>query len=203
MPKVSVLLSSYNHEKYVGEAIESVLGQTFSDLELIIFDDGSKDKSRDIISSYKDGRIRCFLREENRGPLVCLKEALEVAVGEYVAIHHSDDVWAPDKLAKQVAFLDSHKEYAACFTWANFIDEEGESFEVPEGYFYKDVFRQENRSGAAWLRHLFDHSNCFCHPSLVIRREMYAKCSLLPPPALLSGTCGFRPDAERRKRSEE
>ncbi|MBR4694989.1 MAG: glycosyltransferase, partial [Selenomonadaceae bacterium] len=69
MPKVSVILSSYNHADYVAEAIESVLGQTFRDLELLVYDDGSTDGSADVIRSFRDERMTAFLYEENRGPL--------------------------------------------------------------------------------------------------------------------------------------
>ena len=184
MPKVSVILSSYNHAPYVAEAIESVLNQTFRDFELLIFDDGSTDGSADIIRSFRDERIKAFLYEENRGPAEAAKEAFYAAQGEYVAIHHSDDVWELDKLEKQVVFLDEHKEYAACFAWASFIDENSCVHELEDGNFYKEVFRQGNRSCIEWLRYFFDHPNCFCHPSLLIRREMYVKHQMIPPESM-------------------
>ncbi len=101
-----------------------------------------------------------------------------------MAIHHSDDVWELDKLEKQVVFLDEHKEYAACFAWASFIDENSCVHELEDGNFYKEVFRQGNRSCIEWLRYFFDHPNCFCHPSLLIRREMYVKHQMIPPESM-------------------
>ena len=179
MPKVSVILSSYNHEAYVAQAIESVLNQTFKDFELLIYDDGSSDKSADIIRSFHDDRIKMFLYPKNRGPLEASKEPARVACGEYIAIHHSDDMWAPDKLEKQVKFLDEHKSYAACFTLVKFIDEKGEDYIPDEGSFYRTVFQQENRTRAAWLHQFFFYGNCLCHPSLLIRREKYEQYDLL------------------------
>ena len=179
MPKVSVILSSYNHGSYIAEAIQSVLNQTFVDFELLIFDDGSSDNSRDVIRSFKDERIKLLLSEINRGPIVAAREALGEAAGEYIAVHHSDDVWEPTKLAKQVEFLDKHHDYAACFTLVKFIDESGNVFEPEEGSFYRTVFQQTNRTRAEWLRQLFFYGNCLCHPSAMIRRQLYGQYGLM------------------------
>ena len=169
MPKVSVILSSYNHEKYIAAAIESVLNQTFTDFELLIFDDGSADDSQKIIRSYKDKRIKLFLHEKNIGPIQCYLECCKVAVGKYVGLQHSDDIWEPSKLEKQVAFLEKNPQYEVCFTQVKFIDESGEIYDLPENHPYKNVFKQENRTRAEWINFLFWKSNCFCHPSMLIR----------------------------------
>ncbi len=169
MPKVSVILSSYNHEKYIAAAIESVLNQTFTDFELLIFDDGSTDGSQKIIRSYKDKRIKLFLHKKNIGPIQCYLECCKVAVGKYVALQHSDDIWESTKLEKQVAFLEKNPQYEVCFTQVKFIDESGEIYDLPENHPYKNVFKQENRTRAEWINFLFWKSNCFCHPSMLIR----------------------------------
>ena len=174
-PKVSVILSSYNHEKYIAQAIQSVLDQTFTDFELLIYDDGSTDKSREIIKTFTDPRIKTFLYEENRGPRIASREATCAATGKYLAIHHSDDLWTPEKLEKQVEFLESHSEYAACFSQADFIDEDGNLQELDDKNFYKNIFNQPNRTRAEWLNYFFYNANCLCHPSLLIRHESYAK----------------------------
>ncbi len=184
MPKISVILSSYNHADFIAEAIASVLNQTFQDFELLIFDDGSKDGSADVIRSFQDPRIKTFLYEENLGPRDAAREAFAAAKGEYIAVHHSDDAWEPSKLEKQVQFLDEHPEYAACFTLVKYMDENSEEYVPPEGSFYRTVFRQPNRTRAQWLRHFFFHGNCLCHPSLLIRREKYAAYGLLEEPGL-------------------
>ena len=178
-PKVSVILTSYNHAAYVAAAIESVLNQTFADFELLIIDDGSKDDSREIIKRFDDPRIKTFLYEENRGPVLAIRDAVNTARGKYIAVHHSDDLWDFDKLEKQVAFLDANKNYAACFTWVEFIDERGNLRELDENDFYKKIFEQPNRSRAEWLNYFFYKTNCFCHPSAMVRREAYDKYGLL------------------------
>ena len=178
-PKVSVILTSYNHAAYVAAAIESVLKQTFRDFELLIIDDGSSDNSREIIKSFNDPRIKTFLYTENRGPVLAIRDAVYSAQGKYIAVHHSDDLWRLDKLARQVAFLDANKNYAACFTWVDFIDERGNIRELDDNDFYKTIFEKSNRSRAEWLNYFFYNANCLCHPSAMVRREAYEKYRLL------------------------
>ena len=180
LPLVSIILSSYNHGKYIKACVESVLGQTFKDFELIIFDDGSKDDSQAILrnEAEKDSRIRLLLHEVNRGPRICTLEAMKQVRGRYVAMHHSDDLWEPEKLEKQVRYLEENPSCAACFTWVRSIDEEGCSYKAGEDY-QAAIFDQENRSREEWLNHFFYQGNCLCHPSIVIRREMYEQCNLL------------------------
>lgn len=179
VPKVSVILTSYNHAAYISAAIESVLNQTFTDFELLIVDDGSRDNSREIIKNFNDPRIKFFLYEKNRGPVAAVDDALKSARGKYVAVHHSDDLWTLDKLSRQVEFLDEHNEFAACFTRVDFIDEHGEIQNLSEDDFYKSVFEEPNRPRAEWLQYFFHTGNCLCHPSAMLRREVYRKYQLL------------------------
>ena len=110
-PLVSVILTSFNHEKYLREAIDSVLNQTFTDFELIIWDDASSDNSWDVINEYTDHRIKAFRNEARKRAIWGINKAIsEVAIGKYIAIHHSDDAWETEKLGKQVAFLEAHAE---------------------------------------------------------------------------------------------
>ena len=112
MVLVSVLMASYNHQKYVGEAIESVLNQTFPDLELIIVDDYSTDNSREIIKNYKakDGRVRAFFHEKNMGIANTANDGLKEVKGQYVSFIGSDDVWFPYKLERQLALIKKHED---------------------------------------------------------------------------------------------
>ena len=155
-PKVSVILSSYNHAAYIAAAIQSVLNQTFTDFELLIYDDGSVDASQEIIKSFNDTRIKTFLYAENRGARLAAQECFAAAQGKYIAIHHSDDTWSADKLAKQVEFLDANENYAACFTLADFIDEDGNLQTLDAGDFYATIFDKPNRSRAEWLNYFAD-----------------------------------------------
>ncbi len=172
MPRVSVILTSFNHAEYLQEAINSVLDQTFSDFELIIWDDASEDESWSIISAYKDPRIKAFRNDCSRRGVYGVNQAIEhIAQGAYVAIHHSDDVWLPDKLSKQVAALDSHPDWGAVFTWAVIIDDHG--MEQPNPWFsLPQMTRWE------WLRLLFIGENHLNHPSVLIRRECFRQVGL-------------------------
>ena len=169
--KVDVFLSSYNHAAFLRESIDSILNQSYQNFTLTIVDDGSTDESQEIIRSYSDPRIRPVLLEKNTG---CgyYRDVLSSMTAEYVAVAHCDDKWMPDKLEKQVGFLESHPEYAACFTLIQIIDEQGQPFQ-DQKHFYYDLFDQENRDRFAWLRRFFYEGNCLCHPSLLIRREAY------------------------------
>src|SRR5437867_6559888 len=99
MPRVSVVLSSFNHGKYIEEAIDSVLGQTFDDFELIIWDDASTDNSWYLINQFSDPRIVTFRNAEQKRAIWGLNNAIsQVVSGQYIAVHHSDDVWEPGRL---------------------------------------------------------------------------------------------------------
>jgi len=167
MPKISVILTSYNHGNYIRESIDSVLRQTFTDLELLILDDASSDDSWTIIKSYSDERIKLF-RSQVNGEISPLIEKVirEDATGEYIAIHHSDDVWELEKLSKQMAYIDERPEIGAVFTWVQVIDETGARIE-------NDWFNRGNQPRWAWLRELFDEKNTLNHPSALIRRSCY------------------------------
>jgi glycosyltransferase involved in cell wall biosynthesis len=178
MPKISVILTSFNHEKFIREAIDSVLNQTFTDFELIIWDDASSDGSWEVTNSYSDSRIKAFRNEVTmRGIYGINKSISEIATGEYIAIHHSDDVWELDKLEKQFAFLGAHPEIGAAFTNALAIAEDG-SFLADEKHYYSNIFDQPNRTRHEWLRFFFSHGNALCHPSVLIRKSCYEDCGL-------------------------
>lgn len=124
-PRVSVLLPVYQGERYLRESIDSILSQTFSDFEFIIIDDASTDRGTEIITAYRDSRIRLLRNDRNLGLIATLNRGLDIARGEYVARMDQDDVSLPERLAKQVAFMDARRDLAASGTWAQDIDDEG------------------------------------------------------------------------------
>jgi glycosyltransferase involved in cell wall biosynthesis len=139
-PLVSVLISSYNHARFLGEAIESVLAQTYPRWELVITDDASTDNSAEVLQRYAaahPGRIRVFRHERNRGVSAAANRGLAEARGEYLAWLGSDDRMHPERLARQVAFLDAHPEVGAVFSRIRYIDPDGHPLE-----FADDVFSQ-------------------------------------------------------------
>jgi len=114
MPKVSILICSYNAGRYISSTIRSCLDQTFTDFELLILDNASTDETREYIREFNDPRIKLFEGEKNIGPYAGLNYLLERAKGKYIAIQDHDDIWHPEKLSKQVDFMDTNNEYVGC-----------------------------------------------------------------------------------------
>ena len=112
---VSVILPSYNHEPYVESAVRSVMEQTGVDFELIVIDDGSKDRSPEILKQLSEEFGFMFIHRPNKGVVATLNEALSLARGLYVCSFSSDDIMPPDRLKNQSDFLDAHPEAVACF----------------------------------------------------------------------------------------
>ena len=124
-PKISVIMSVYNGEKYLREAIESILAQTFTDFEFVIVNDGSTDNSLEIIQSYDDERIKIINNEKNIGLTKSLNKALKVARGEYIARQDADDISLPNRFEEQLKYLEKHSEVALLGTFAYSIDKKG------------------------------------------------------------------------------
>src|SRR5882672_11542755 len=122
-PLVSVIMTVYNTEKYLTEAVNSILNQSLKDFEFIIIDDGSTDGSAQLLDSFLDPRIRIFKSSENLGLIVQSNKALGLARGKYIARMDSDDISLPTRLATQVAFLESHLEIGLCGTFLAYFDE--------------------------------------------------------------------------------
>ena len=102
---VSIITPSYNTAEYIGETIESVIAQTYSNWEMIIVDDCSTDNTDDIISQYRDTRIHYFKNKKNSGAALSRNKALREAKGKWIAFLDSDDLWKPEKLEKQLKFM--------------------------------------------------------------------------------------------------
>ncbi len=177
IPKISIILTSCNQANYLREAIDSVLAQTFSDFELIIWDDASTDQSWQITTGYSDPRIR-RLRDESNRHIGSVRAVIEQTVrGRYIAIHNSEHVWEPEKLEKQARFLDTNPQIGAVFSWAQIIDKNGLSLQ-DQDHFYNRLFEQPNRTRYEWLNYFFYHGNALCHSSVLIRKQCYEECGL-------------------------
>jgi glycosyltransferase involved in cell wall biosynthesis len=127
-PLVTVAMVAYNAERFIGESIEGVLSQTFSDFELVVIDDGSEDGTVDVVSHYRraDPRIRLYRLSANQGISAARAVSLESARGVYFAINDSDDVSRSDRLAQQVALMERRPEVAVCGSNLTVITETGE-----------------------------------------------------------------------------
>lgn len=122
-PKVSVILPSYNHEKYVQKAIESVILQTYDNIELIVIDDGSKDNSPIVLKNLQEKYGFYLECRSNHGLVQTLNYALKnLVTGKYVCLLASDDFWAPERIKKQVSIMEQNPEYGFCHTPVYLID---------------------------------------------------------------------------------
>lgn len=132
-PKISVIMPAYNAEKYIKQAIESLQAQSMQNWELVVFDDASTDGTREILTAWaeKDSRIRPIFSAENVGSAVARNKCLEQARGRYLAFLDADDLWHPEKLRRQTAFME---ETGAVVTFTEYdrINDQGEVFEQAE-----------------------------------------------------------------------
>jgi len=129
---ISVIMSVYNGDKFLRLAIDSILKQTFSDLEFIVIDDASTDETSEILKSYDDPRLIVITNTENIGLTKSLNKAFQIATGQFVARQDADDISHPDRLTNQIAFLDNHLDYALVGTHAVLIDEYGKQIDTIE-----------------------------------------------------------------------
>jgi len=162
MAKVTVLMSVYNGEKYLREAIDSILKQTFKDFEFLIINDGSTDSTAEILKSYQDPRIKIINNEKNVGLTKSLNEGLKLAKGEYIARMDADDISMPERLQKQVNILERKPDLGVVGTWCYIIDEKDNiKYEVKD---------DRNPVILRW-KLLFD--NVFVHSSVMMRKKAY------------------------------
>ena len=161
-PKVSVLMCAYNSEKYVAEAIESILNQTFKDFEFIIINDGSTDKTAEIVAEYakRDKRIKFINNKQNAGLIAALNQGLEFCHGEYIARMDSDDISLPTRFEKQVAYMDAHPECGVCGAG---IKKFGTNITKEQVFNYQPIMR---------LLDFVIHGNKVAHPSTMIRKSV-------------------------------
>lgn len=125
---VSIIMPSYNTGKFIKETIESVLAQTYTNWELLIVDDCSTDDTDDVLKDYlTDERIHYFKNEKNSGAAVSRNKALSNAKGRWIAFLDSDDLWLPDKLEKQISFMEANNYY---FSYTNYTEIDENSLEL-------------------------------------------------------------------------
>jgi hypothetical protein len=171
LPKVSILIPSFNHELFVRQAVQSVLEQTFESIEVIVVDDASTDETVKIVHGIEDQRLSLFRNPMNRSQHP-RNRALVLARGKYIAFQNSDDVWMPQKLEKQIALMEGDDSIVACFTQTSFIDDESRE---SDGAWAANAFDVTDRPAKDWLRRFFDHGNCLPLPTAVVRRDTLTK----------------------------
>ncbi len=164
MPKVTVLMPVYNGERYLRDAIASILGQTFTDFELLLIDDGSTDKSCEIISSFTDARIRLVKNDGNIGLIRTLNKGIDLAAGEYIARMDCDDISLPQRFEKQVSFLDKHPETIMVASYIVQLNADGDE----TGSWADDI----DTKTSAEIHEMIPRANCIAHPSIMMRKAI-------------------------------
>lgn len=165
-PLVSVILPCYNHENFVAQAIESVINQSYKNIELIVGDDGSTDNSVEVMKRYSSWFAKEFYYDKNIGGIMHLLR--QHATGKYIALMHSDDIWEKDKLALQVAYMEKHEECGVCLSWCRYVDENLKELD-------NDIFLTANRDRYEWMQYFWKVGNRLCNPSSLARREVGLK----------------------------
>lgn len=174
-PFVSVLMPVFNGERYVKEAIQSILDQRFCNFEFVIINDGSTDNSAAILEYYQrlDQRIKVFT-QTNQGIAAARNNAWRLAQGKYIAWADADDISLPDRLGKQVVFLESHPKVGVCGTWVKTIGQ-------PSGLIWKYPLDD------ATLRSRLLFESPIANPSVMMRRALFShnrlEYNLAYPPA--------------------
>lgn len=164
-PAISVAMSVYNGERFLREAIDSVLAQTFADFEFLILDDGSGDATPEILREYaaRDSRIHPIIRE-NRGLIASLNQLVDEARAPIVARMDADDICHPERFSMQLAFLDAHPDYGVVGSWSEDIDEQGRTLEMKGSGHPLDH--------QAFLQAIGTGGQLICHPAAMFRREI-------------------------------
>ena len=150
MPRVSVIIPTYNCARLLGNCLDSVLKQTYSDFEIIVVDDGSIDGTQEVVANY--GKMIRYLYQSNQGVAAARNFGLSVATGEFIAYLDADDMWYPFKLEKQIVILESDKRVGLIHSDIDVINENGQVIhrgfnrktgrKVPQGYCLSQLFQE-------------------------------------------------------------
>ena len=147
MELVSVIMPTYNCGRFIEQSIRSVLAQTYTNWELIIVDDCSTDNTADIVKLFKDERIRYQCNQQNSGAAVTRNTAIQLARGRYIAFLDADDLWTPEKLEKQIAFM---KDNNYAFTYHDYIEIDENSQPIGIYVSGKKRVRKIDMMGCCW-----------------------------------------------------
>ncbi len=145
-PLVSVIVPSYNHEKYILQTIESIVNQTYENIELIVIDDGSKDDSVSILKNLEKEYNFTLITRENKGLCETLNEGISIANGKYIAVCASDDIYLENKIKTQVDFMENNSDFALCYSKVISFNNDGEkkytkSDKCKSGYIFYDLLK--------------------------------------------------------------
>lgn len=170
-PLVSVIICTYNAENFICDTLDSIIQQSYENIEIIVVDDCSSDNTRDVLDDYvQKGQIIPLYLSTNRNMCYAANTGIKLAKGKYIALCGHDDVWKSGKIEKQVQYMEEHGECGVCFTLCEIIDDYGNIKPKEKEELYK-VFDRDNMDRKSWFHYLMKNSNCFCAPSALVRKE--------------------------------
>lgn len=177
-PLISVIMAIYNGEKYLPASIKSILDQTYTNYEFIIINDGSFDRTGQILSEYekKDKRIK-IVSQANNGLAYSLNVGIQMARGEFIARMDADDIARPNRLEEQCSVMLARKRIGLCHSLFGLIGEEGKAVPFRRRYGF--------RFSALQTRWTIIWRNCICHPSVMMRRKVLEDNNLLYDPEVI------------------
>jgi glycosyltransferase involved in cell wall biosynthesis len=183
MPKVSVIIPSFNYARFVANAVDSVLAQTFTDHEIIVIDDGSTDNTREILSVYK-GRIN-YIYQENKGLSGARNTGIRAAKGEWIALLDADDEWYPNKLEEQMRVLGQNPQINIIFSDYVIFNDSGvvkESNPPPKEFFKETNRLLERNNGAVLIANIFQElilvGCCITTLTSIFKKDLAQKVGL-------------------------
>lgn len=175
MPRVSVVIPTYNQARFLSEVVGSALAQMYRDLEIIVIDDGSSDNTPEVASTFPP--VVRYFRQENQGSASARNRGIELANGEYLAFIDSDDILLEDALQKSVAFLDQHPEAGFCYGQFYTIDESGRPLRLRRPRGATATFVQDGKEEIAHL--LFhDYHDAIHLSTTLVRRSCFEEVGL-------------------------
>ena len=169
---VSVFINAYNSEKFILETVNSVLNQTYKNIQLIVIDDCSTDNTYELLKTVNDERLEIYKNNINMGISYTCNRGIATCRGEYIAHTDSDDVWVADKIEKQLQFLQENPEYDACFSHAYIIDSNGNFCNDSE---LKTIYAMHNLPQAEMFRYFIENPNRLCHSAVLAKASIVKK----------------------------
>ena len=175
MPEVSVVIPSYNSEKYIAATLESVLNQTFKGIEVIVVDDGSTDGSHEIVRAY--GSPVRLVSQQNSGVSAARNRGISEAKGEFISFIDSDDYWFPEKLASQISLFREYPEVGAVYSsFLRWESDDHDCFPQPDSFHFEGAPDEIDPEYSGWVYHLFLLDCWMLTSTSIFRREVFEKC---------------------------
>ena len=177
MPKVTVIIPSYNCKAYIAETIDSILNQTFRDIELIVVDDGSTDRTQEIVESY--GEPVRLIRQTNARVCAARNRGIREAKGEFICLMDHDDYWYPEKLLRQIEEFTRHPEAGVIYsTFIRWHQDKDGYFPPPASYDRTSIPDDTDPEFSGWIYHQFLLDCWMLTSSAMFRREVFEKCGM-------------------------